>query len=55
MGRKRKYHTDEERRLVQNEYNMSYYERNKEEVKRKNLESYYKKKNSKIVENGGTI
>ena len=53
MGRNQKYHTDEEKRLAQNEYNIQYYERNKEEVKRKNLKRYYK--NNKTAENGGSL
>jgi len=50
MGRKRKYKTSEEKRKIQNEYAMSYYERNKEEIKRKNRERYHRKKMEKLDE-----
>jgi hypothetical protein len=37
MGRKRKYHTEKERREAQRKWQMDHYQRNKEEIKVKLL------------------
>lgn len=44
MGRKKKYLTDEERRIARNERAMRYYLRNKEKIKTRNLKKYHDKK-----------
>lgn len=44
MGRKRKYQTKEEKLEAQRRWNMEYYERNKESVKKKNLKRYHGRK-----------
>ena len=40
MGRKRKYHTEKERREAQRKWQMEHYQRNKDEIKNKSLEIY---------------
>lgn len=40
MGRKKKYLTDEAKRIAQNEYAMSYYEKNKDMIKEKARKKY---------------
>jgi len=50
MGRKRKYQTDEEKRIAKNEKAMRYYEKNKDEIRRKNRERYHRKKMEKHEE-----
>jgi hypothetical protein len=40
MGRKKKYLTDEAKRIAQNEYAMSYYEKNKDIIKEKARKKY---------------
>lgn len=45
MGRKKKYLTDEERLEAQRRWNMEYYERNKDNIKEKNLERYHERGN----------
>lgn len=40
MGRKKKYHTDEERKDAQREYARRYYERNKQYLDQKQREYY---------------
>jgi hypothetical protein len=44
MGRKKKYKTDEERLEAQRRWNMEYYNRNKNNIKEKNLSRYYEKR-----------
>ena len=44
MGRKRKYHTDKERREAQRKWQMDHYQRNKEEIKEKARQKYREKK-----------
>jgi hypothetical protein len=44
MGRIRKYKTKKDRKIAQNKRAMAYYERNKESIRKKNLERYYLKK-----------
>ena len=40
-----KYFTDEERKIADREKTRRYYQRNKEEIKRKQMEKYAKEKN----------
>jgi hypothetical protein len=44
MGRKKKYLTEEEKRIARNKRAMRYYIRNKHEIKKKNLNRYYRSK-----------
>jgi Ca2+-binding EF-hand superfamily protein len=44
MGRKQKYITDEEKIQANRDKFMRYYFKNKEKIKKKNLERYYAKK-----------
>ena len=44
MGRKKIYKTDEEREDARKKWWLDYYYKNKEMVKRKNLERYHKNK-----------
>lgn len=46
MGRKRKYFTDEELKQSNRDKFMRFYIKNKEKIKKKNLERYYEKKNN---------
>jgi hypothetical protein len=48
-GRKKKYQTDEERRIASCEKSKRYYEKNKEKIKKKNLEKYYESKRNKTM------
>lgn len=41
MGRKKKYKTDEERKLAQQKWALEYYHRNKEKINKKAMEKYY--------------
>ena len=47
MGRNKKYFTVEEKRDAKNKTFMRYYERNKEQIKIKNLKRYHEKINHK--------
>ena len=44
MGRKQKYFTKEEKIQANRDKFMRFYERNKEEIKKKNLERYHANK-----------
>lgn len=44
MGRKRKYITNEEKLTANREKFMRHYEKNKEKIRKKNLERYHAKK-----------
>lgn len=44
MGRKKKYDTEEEKNEAQRRWNMEYYERNKERIKKEVLNRYYGKR-----------
>jgi hypothetical protein len=48
MGRRKKYVNEEERKRADCEKARRYYERNREEVKRKNLEKYWEKREEMI-------
>ena len=50
MGRKRKYHTEKERRDAQRKWQMEHYLRNKAEIKQKAKERYRKKKRKELYE-----
>lgn len=45
MGRKKKYHTEEELLEAQRVWNREYYERNKEKINSKRMKEYYERKN----------
>lgn len=47
MGRKKKYNT-EEKIEAQKKWNMEYYERNKERIKKEALDRYYEKRDKKM-------
>jgi hypothetical protein len=44
MGRKRKYFTEEEKRIAKNESYMRFYEKNKERIRKEKLKRYYETK-----------
>ena len=46
MGRKRKYHTEKERRDAQRKWQMEHYKRNAEEIRAKARQRYRDKKKS---------
>ena len=50
MGRKRKYHTEKERREAQRKWQMDHYLRNKEKIKQKERERYSKQKRNELYE-----
>ena len=50
MGRKRKYHTEKERREAQRKWQMEHYLRNKEEIKQKARDRYREQKRKDIYE-----
>ena len=50
MGRKRKYHTEKERREAQRKWQMEHYLRNKEEIKEKARQRYREQKRKDIYE-----
>ncbi len=53
MGRKRKYHSEEERKDAQRKWQMEHYERNKDKILQKAKDTYKKKKREKIRQNRG--
>ena len=48
MGRKRKYHSEEERKDAQRKWQMEHYERNKDKILQKARDNYKKKKREKM-------
>jgi len=50
VGRKRKYHTEKERREAQRKWQMEHYLRNKEEIKQKARDRYREQKRKDIYE-----
>ena len=50
MGRKRKYHTEKERREAQRKWQMEHYLRNKEKIKQKARDKYREKKRKELYE-----
>ena len=48
MGRKKKYNTDEDKIEAQRKWNMEYYERNKDIIKKRALERYYEKRDKNM-------
>lgn len=48
MGRKKKFLTEKSKRKAQNAYAMSYYERNKEEIKKKAKKKYHASKRNNL-------
>ena len=53
MGRKRKYHSEEERKDAQRKWQMEHYKRNKEKILQKARDTYKKKKRERIRETRG--
>ena len=53
MGRKRKYHTEEEKREAQRKWQMEHYERNKDRILKKAKDTYKKKKREKRRQHRG--
>ena len=53
MGRKRKYHSEEERKDAQRKWQMEHYERNKDRILKKAKDTYKKKKREKMRQNRG--
>ena len=53
MGRKRKYHSEEERKEAQRKWQMEHYQRNKDKILKKARYNYKKKKREKIRQNRG--
>lgn len=53
MGRKRKYHSEKERKEAQRKWQMEHYERNKDEILKKARDNYKNKKREKIRQNRG--
>lgn len=43
MGRKKKYHSEEEKREAQRKWALEYYHRNKKEINKKLMEKYYER------------
>ena len=50
MGRKRKDHTEKERREAQRKWQMDHYLRNKEKIKQKARERYREQKRNELYE-----
>tara|TARA_B100000214_G_scaffold322932_1_gene259108 strand:- start:270 stop:458 length:189 start_codon:yes stop_codon:yes gene_type:complete len=50
MGRKRKYHTEKQRREAQRRWQMEHYRRNCEKIKQKARDKYREKKRKDIYE-----
>ena len=50
MGRKRKYHTEKERRDAQRKWQMDQYKRNSDKIKAKARERYREKKRSEFYD-----
>ena len=50
MGRKRKYHTEKERRDAQRKRQMEHYKRNSDKIKAKARERYREKKRSEFYD-----
>ena len=50
MGRKRKYHTEEEKKAAQRKWQMEHYQRNKEEMRAKARLRYRNKKKQEFYD-----
>jgi hypothetical protein len=48
MGRKKKYHSEEEKNIAKKRQWMEYYEKNKEVINKKRMIRYYERKNRKL-------
>tara|TARA_Y100000592_G_scaffold48824_1_gene77338 strand:- start:98 stop:280 length:183 start_codon:yes stop_codon:yes gene_type:complete len=53
MGRKRKYHSEEERKEAQRKWQMEHYQRNKDKILKKARDTYKKKKREKLRQRRG--
>ena len=51
MGRKRKYHSEEERKEAQRKWQMEHYQRNKDKILKKARDTYKKKKRESDAKN----
>lgn len=45
MGRNKKYHTEEEKKIAQKKWYKKWYEKNKEKLNARRMEEYYEKRN----------
>ena len=54
MGRKRKYHTEKQRRDAQRRWQVEHYQRNKEDIKQKAKVRYREKKRKELYEKKAT-
>ena len=50
MGRKRKYHSEKERREAQRKWQMEHYRRNSDKIKQKAREKYRKQKRNELYD-----
>jgi len=50
MGRKRKYHTEKEKRDAQRKWQMEHYKRNADEIRAKARQRYREKKRNEIYD-----
>ena len=50
MGRKRKYHTEKQRRDAQRRWQMEHYQRNKDDIKQKAKDRYREMKRKQLYE-----
>ena len=48
MGRKRKYHTEEEKKVAQRKWYKEWYERNKDEYNARRMEKYYNERKNRM-------
>ena len=53
MGRKRKYHSEEERKDAQRKWQREHYQRNKDKILKKARDNYKKKKREQVRLNRG--
>ena len=53
MGRKRKYHSEEERKEAQSKWQIEHYQRNKDKILKKARDNYKKKKREQVRLNRG--
>tara|TARA_B110000285_G_C14584048_1_gene363453 strand:- start:23 stop:160 length:138 start_codon:yes stop_codon:yes gene_type:complete len=44
MGRAKKYHSEEEKKIAKKKQWMEYYERNKDKINKKRMDMYYDRK-----------
>ena len=49
MGRNKKYHSEEEKKNAKKRQWVEYYERNRDKINKKRINTYYDKKNNRNV------